>query len=280
MHVRVAGELSGEALGVVALLQVVQFLTDGVGELCGETDDVVVDGRRPPARGADGEVVQDLQIDVHLLHDAGPAHLDHDVRTVCEHRQVRLPDRGAGERLGVEPGERFSGGAAELLGDRRLDRVGRYRRGAVLELGQLFLEVAGKQVGTRGQDLPQLDERRAELLQRQSEVFGLRVGLGTALVAEQPVLQGQPAVQAGDRDEVPHAVPGQDQRDLPVPRVLTGHDILASAGRSSAGARPSGWRLAATPGWSLAGRHVSATSTAAGLCCVDAVTSTMDAVTM
>jgi hypothetical protein len=53
---------------------------------------------------ADGRP-NDVEVELDLLHDPGPPHLDDDVPPVREEGAVDLGDRGGGERIRLEPGE-------------------------------------------------------------------------------------------------------------------------------------------------------------------------------
>jgi hypothetical protein len=102
-----------------------------------------------------------------LLLDLRPQHLDHDLAP-RRHRQARgmhLRDRGRGQRRGVEI----------AVGGRRCRGPGPARprraqfavegRDPILQLGQLVGDVGRHQVAPGREDLPELDEDRAEFLQ-------------------------------------------------------------------------------------------------------------------
>ena len=79
-----------------------------------------------------------------------------------------LRDRGGCERLGVKPHDRI----AEVLAHDSLDLGERKGRHGVHELGELLDVDVGQQVGTRGEQLAELQERRPELLEGSAELDG------------------------------------------------------------------------------------------------------------
>jgi len=101
----------------------------------------------------------DRQVEVDLLDDPGTANLDDHLAAVGEERAMDLRDRGGCERLGVKPHDRI----AEVLAHYSLDLGERKGRHGVHELGELLDVDVGQQVGTRGEQLAELQERRPEL---------------------------------------------------------------------------------------------------------------------
>ena len=112
---------------------------------------------------------------------SGAQHLDHDfarrrVAVGRQRRRMHLRDRGRGQRRGVEARERVGDRPAQRL----LDRCARAavaveRRDAVLQQRQFVGDVGRHQVAARRQDLPELDEDRPELLQRQAQARAARL---------------------------------------------------------------------------------------------------------
>jgi hypothetical protein len=87
---------------------------------------------------------------------------------------VDLAERGGGHRHGLEVGERLGHAGAELGVHDPLDVLEGERLDLVLEAGEGG-EIGRRQhVGPRGEQLAQLHERRPELLQVVSELFGFR----------------------------------------------------------------------------------------------------------
>jgi hypothetical protein len=86
---------------------------------------------------------QDIEIDLDLLQDTGPAHLDDDVAPVFEQSRVDLSDRSARERLLVDARK---GIRPELLVDRLANFLKRDGRCGVDELRELFDVGVRKQI--------------------------------------------------------------------------------------------------------------------------------------
>ena len=244
VHLVVLREVRREALRVASLAQVVQLGPQRLGELVGQPDDVVVAGRLPVPAGMHSHVSQYLQVLCDLLHDAGPAHLDDHLGAVEQRGSVRLTDRRCGQRDDLEARERGLGVVTELVGDELADRVAGHGRRGVLQLGQLDLVLGTEQVRARREDLPELDERRAELLERQPYVLWLRVGLLARLVAEQPAMKRHAALETEHAHEIAQPVTRERLGDLAVAIAMVAHRWLppaaGMAGGGSALAQPAG----------------------------------------
>ena len=87
--------------------------------------------------------------------------------SVSQTRAVHLADGRGRERLLVEAHEQIRELDAERALDCSLIALERHRRHVVLELLQLDDHVRRQDVGARRGDLPELDERRAEVLEHQ-----------------------------------------------------------------------------------------------------------------
>ena len=108
---RIVGEVGRETLGVAHLLQVVELCAERVHEFVRQTHHVVASGRlRMPAR-ARGEVLDDLEVPLHVLDHVRPAHLHDHVGSVVQRRGMGLSDRRAGERRGSKVANAVSAGA-------------------------------------------------------------------------------------------------------------------------------------------------------------------------
>ena len=91
-----------------------------------------------------------------------------------QRRRVHLRDRGRRQRRGVELRERLADRPLQRVLDDRARGFAVERRDAVLQQRQFLGDVRRHQVAARGQDLPELDEDRAELLQRQAQARAAR----------------------------------------------------------------------------------------------------------
>ena len=93
-----------------------------------------------------------------------------------EGRRVRLADRCRRHRPIFERSEDLLGLGTELAANHVADQVDRHGRCGILQFREFGDEGGRKQVRPRRQQLPELDEGRAELLERGAEVFGRRGG--------------------------------------------------------------------------------------------------------
>ena len=86
-----------------------------------------------------------------------------------ELRGVHLRHRRRGQGLDVEAAEHLADLLAQLFFDQRHRLLRIERRHAVLQQHQLVGDVFGQQVAAGGEDLPELDEDRPQILQRQAQ---------------------------------------------------------------------------------------------------------------
>mmetsp|Transcript_129228 Transcript_129228/g.361646 ORF Transcript_129228/g.361646 Transcript_129228/m.361646 type:complete len:257 (-) Transcript_129228:239-1009(-) len=153
--------------------------------------DDVHEGRPCEHRGEEAEHLRgdEEETEVGLQHalDTGFEHLHSDALAVARKDSiVHLSDGGGGHRPAVEAGEHLAKGPPQILLDDLLDLL----EGRGLGLVQTFLELPDIRLweeGRRGRDeLPQLDVRRAEVLEEPSQHLGERF-----------VLHGAPEDAAG-----------------------------------------------------------------------------------
>ena len=128
--------------------------------------------------GRPGQLGQDQQVAVDRLGDAGPLELDHHRLAAPQPAPVGLGDRGGGDRLGVEGGEHLLDGPAQPGLEQLPDRLRRGRGDLVLEPAQLGHHPGREQVGAGRQDLAELDEHAAALLEGLAQAPGGRGGRG------------------------------------------------------------------------------------------------------
>ena len=144
-----------------------------------------------------------------------------------------LADRGSGERLAVELDEEALDRLAELLVDDALDLLVRERAHVVLEPAQLGDDVRRQHVGPHREELAELDEGRAELVEELAEVLA---ALRRRAVDEHFAVATarQEVGQLVALEEVAEAVPDGDLGDLRQPaevaslRRRLGHDPKCS----------------------------------------------------
>ena len=172
VRVRALVKMEPEPGGVLPFQDEVHLLPDAPRELVHDhreiedphLGDPPVDQLRDPAK--DLHVLADERLDV------GTPDLEDHVLARQEPRPVDLGDRGGGNRDIVEAREDLIDRPLPLgfeNGPRLLDRKG---RNLILELAELLDERAGNEVGPNGEDLPELDERGAQLLEREPDPLG------------------------------------------------------------------------------------------------------------
>src|SRR3972149_2632905 len=114
---------------------------------------------------------EDLQIALDQHLDPGPLHLDDDLLAAGEDCAVHLTDGRRRRGDGVEFCKDLLRRRAQFPGDDGGDLFGSDRWGGILQLAQLRHIVCRYEVGTRTQDLPQLDEGGPEILKRQPHLL-------------------------------------------------------------------------------------------------------------
>ncbi len=165
--------------------------------------------------GGAGKDEQPCQILRDDRFQARTNHLDHDFFAAFELRRMHLRYRGRGQRGDVETAEHFADFLAQLFFD-QLDRHLRIeRRHAVLQQHQLIGDVFRQQVAAGRKNLPELDENRPQILQRQTQA---RTTVELQRLARQPAPRQQKA--HGQKK------PGQRQIEQQVIEAVADHDAL------------------------------------------------------
>ncbi len=153
-------------LRVVRLLDEVELCAEMNLELVRELLELDPPRRLGVSHGEADRRAQHGEIEVDLLDDQGTPHLDDHVVSRSEQPAMRLGDRGRRERLRLEAHE----GVRTEVGDHhRLDLRERDRRHAVDQACELLDVDVGQEIGTRREELPELDERGPELLETAAE---------------------------------------------------------------------------------------------------------------
>ncbi len=168
------GEVAEEALGVSCLVPVVELLADRAGELVDDLARVDEVEHPYPLLCQSRRLVHQLEIGLDLARSVRPLHLDGDSPAVRQHRAVHLADRGSRDRVGVELEEEPLDRLPELLSDHPLDLGERNGPHVVLEPAQLGDDVRRDDVWARREQLAELDERRAELVEHLPQVTAAR----------------------------------------------------------------------------------------------------------
>ena len=121
---------------------------------------------------------------------------------------MHLGDRAGGERLRLDVIEHVLPRDAQLLLHHADDLLLGERRHVVLQRRELLDVLGRQQVGTRRQDLPELRERRTQLLQRGAQALALTLAADGALLVRpaeqllQPVLREDGGDLRAARDQV------------------------------------------------------------------------------
>ena len=153
-----------------------------------------------------GEHAEQPEVARDRLPRAGPLHLDDDALAVRQGGAVHLRDRAGGERLELHALEHVVPRDAELL-LHHLDHLGLGEgRHLVAQRGELLDVRRGHEVGTRREHLPELAERRAELLERLAQplrALAVGVGPGLALAAREQLADAVLGDDAGDLRRTP-----------------------------------------------------------------------------
>ena len=183
-------------------MQVVELLPDRAPELVHEplrVDEVErADTVADEARGR----AHQRQVGLDLARCIRALDLDHDLLPGRQRRPVHLSDRGGRDRRLVEREERALDREPELGVDHLLDRRERNRRDVVLELAELRDDVERDDVRPGREQLAELDERRAELVEHLTQPASAVRGAILLDAAPAPL------------DDVPEAVACRDTPDL------------------------------------------------------------------
>ena len=142
---------------------------------------------------------------------------------------MHLRDRSGRERIAVEAGEDVIDLGTQLRAKHLLDLQPRDLGDILLQTGQLFGELGRQQVSPRREDLPELDERDATVLECDSQRTG---ELNAPIVRLELCATGATKIRK-------HSPTDHDPADLGVAPAPThppaqGSDHVQRAGRSSA----------------------------------------------
>ena len=215
---RAAGEVAVEVLGVASLLAVVELLADRARELVHDLAGVDEVERADPLVRETRRLVEKAQVGLDLARRARPLDLDRDPAAVRERRPVHLADRRSRDRHRLELDEQPLERVPQLLADDPLDVLERKRPHVVLQRAQLDDDVGRHDVGPRREELPELHERRPELVEDLAQVLAAG-GRGAVLGGHgsHPLLRraaGQEVAELVRLEEIAEAVAHHDLRDL------------------------------------------------------------------
>src|SRR5690348_9112484 len=106
--------------------------------------------------------------------DAGPKHFYRNLRTIMQHCQMDLGNRGAGYGLGVKYQKNF----IDWLSIDHLQRlesdIGGERGNAVLQFCQFVGDILWQKIAAGGEHLTELDKNGPQRFQRQAQPFAAR----------------------------------------------------------------------------------------------------------
>src|SRR6266545_2768294 len=171
VDVRMAREVAVERLGIAPLEPVVELLADGARELVDDLADVDEVEGAYALLDDPRSLVEEAEVGFDLLRRARALHLDGHGMAVREDGAVHLADRRRRDRLGVELDVEALDRLAELLEHHALDLLVREGAYVVLEAPQLGDDVRREDVGPHREQLAELDEGRAQLLEELAEVL-------------------------------------------------------------------------------------------------------------
>ncbi|MCW0450641.1 hypothetical protein NB706_003475 [Xanthomonas sacchari] len=204
--VRVQPETAQHA-GVGALALQVQLRGEGGLDLGHHLARADLVGARMGALDQRGGRFQQGDVGVDLPLDVRAQHLDHHFAAVVQRRRVHLRDRGRGQRFGVEGRERHRDRPPQRLFHDAPRRLAVERAHPVLQQGQFLGHVRRHQVTPGGEDLPELDEDRPQVLQRQAQPGAARLRSDVGAGARHERLgQAQPALGRGAVEQVVQAI--------------------------------------------------------------------------
>ena len=172
--VRLAGEVVVERLRVPPLEPVVELLADLPGELVDEPARIDEVERVHALLHEPRRLVEQREVGLDLARRARPLHLHGDLLAVRKRRAVHLADRRRRDGLAFEVEEEPLDRVAEVLDDHALGLLERERAHVVLEAAQLGDDVGRHDVRPRREQLAELHEGRAELVEQLAQMRAAR----------------------------------------------------------------------------------------------------------
>ncbi len=218
-------EVLGEPLDVARLAREIQLALERAREVAGDLHRQVAARLRHLGLDQLGDVEEDPEIGVDLGADAGAADLEHHRRPILELRAVHLRDRRRAERPRIELAEHLERRPAERALELGQEVVEGDRRDLALELLELGDPVRREEVDAGGHHLPELDERRPQLPEREAQPLRRLEPDGLDLRAPVENLPGalEDVGNADPADDVAQAVPDEDRGDLVEAREVPHH---------------------------------------------------------
>ena len=175
---------------------IVQFVRERALELLNDADDVHARTDTGVRRHEYREFAKKLDVLGEGGADMWALHLDDDRSPAAKPRAVHLPEARRTERLRIEEIEQLAQPSAELRLDRRFDVAERNRPHVVLERFQLADIGRRQQIGSRGQHLPKLDVRGAQLDEPPLEAHRVRLAIGGFIGRQLVIVAGAESEQS------------------------------------------------------------------------------------
>ena len=233
-------EVPPELRGGRRLAQQVQLVEDGLLVLVHDLARVEAPRGGPVPMREIRDKAEQAHVATDDLADFRAHDLDHDLAAVGEPRGVHLGDRRRCQRLADELAEDLLDRAPQLAAHDRGGGVARERRHPVLEACELVGDVFGQQVAAGREDLTELDEDRAEVLQRAAQPHrAWRLRPADPVPGQEVEDEPDRTQQVRPQHDIVEAVPHQHHVDVGEPEDLAepyhGHRMVIT--RSSRGGR-------------------------------------------
>ena len=168
--VRVPGEVAVERLGVAGLLAVVELLADRARELVDDLAGVDEVERTDALLDEPRGLLEQLDVALDLARRVRPLHLHGDLRPFGSTARCTWPIDAAAIGCSSNSTKRRPIGCCRSSSDDPLDVGERERRDVVLEAAELGDDVRRDDVRARREELPELDERRPELVEHLAQM--------------------------------------------------------------------------------------------------------------
>ena len=160
---------------------IVELLSNGPRELVDDLPGVDEVERTHALLRDPGGLVEQCEVRLDPARRRRALHLDGDAFPVRQGGAVDLPDRRRSDRPLVEFEKQPVEGQPEILFDDLLDLGKRERSYVVLKAAKLGDDVRREDVRPRGQELPELHERRPQLVEHLAQVLASLRGLAVQL---------------------------------------------------------------------------------------------------
>ncbi len=225
----VRGEVGGDTVGAAALGGKIQLATQRKGELAHHLLRPITAQFGRLRLDDLGKTGQQAQVGFDDRPDAGAAHLENDCRAVCQPGAMDLGQRRRRQRPGFHTRENGFGRLAQILRQLR-QQFGESDGGrGILQFAELVDPFGREQVDAGGENLPELDEGRSQLLRRPPHP-GWRFQPGQ-LLRRLPVQGAAGTLQGTGHADPPHhvaeAIADKDGGDvMQAAQVADGADCL------------------------------------------------------